>query len=155
MTIVTELYDLHRTIEIKDEIILLPVFHGEIQGERKSLYPKDALNIFKLFNADSVPIRFSEQNQSNILYQDNRSIDWEIIVFISKAVLENKATIELIINLTIDYLNKKFIHSKETECQCSFVYEAENQQGYKKTSYTGPVSGLEELNKIIDSIKND
>ena len=156
MAIITESYDLDNVADIKnEEIIILPTYIEE--STRRSIYTKATISLIKYLKINSLNISLSESNIENILYQDNKSIDWiSPIIFVGNAIITNPEAVKLLIDLVISYVSEKFSHSPKCKSKCSFVYEDKKSENtYKKITYEGDISGLEEVKNILSSIKDE
>jgi len=151
---ILEDFDLNFEIadSLKEKVLLLP--HStdtEFKGGKVTTYTQSSLNVLKLFQQNNIDTCFALSTPKDVVLIENRSADWigPTLFFSMSLISQNPNIISICLNVLSAYIYDIFKGKQEnTNVRCSFVIEDKKKN--KKYEYEGPVSGLNEMRKIIN-----
>lgn len=124
------------------------------KGNVKNVYPASTVSVRKILQNNAIDCILSDKDLEQVVFRDNHSIDWfgPFVLFTYTAITQNPLLVSMTINLISNYVYDIFKgKSNDPNVKCSFFY-TDNKKG-KKIEYDGPVSGLIQVNEIINGLK--
>ena len=159
MSITIEDYILPKTIPTAStELLILPWNTSkETKTHGKAVYPESASTILKLLREKSIGIELAEGCISDVMLEDRRSLEWlgPIIFFSMDAISQNTAIVSVTLNIISNYLSNVLFGDSVSRCEPVAKLEIviQDKDSTKKAKYDGPISGLSEVAKAIEAIK--
>lgn len=147
-------YELHYNIDdrLKNEVLILPYSTDtELKGSKETVYPQSSISVFKKLTQNGVKVSFAVGSIESSAYIENRSINWfGPTLFFSLTVLsQNPNIVSVCLNILSAYIYDIFKgKSEDPDVLCSFVIEDKSKK--RKIDYEGPVSGIKEVEKIVN-----
>ena len=157
MTIeVTEFKPEYLINSVEKEVIILPLSADyELDGNKKMLFDKSDLKFVKTLRKNGIPSRLFESEISNIVYRDNRSIDWiGPTLYLGSQFFNDPEAAKLLMETISTFILEIFkAQNEDPQIKCQFAFEEQEKNSYKKIGYEGPVSGLNDVRKILETLK--
>lgn len=159
MSITVEDYTLSEAIHTASTELLILPWHTSQENKvhGKAVYPESASTIVKLLRENSIRVELAEGCISDVILEDRRSIEWlgPIIFFSMDAIHQNPVIVSVTLNIISNYLSNVLFGDRvsQTEPTAKLEVVIQDKRCTKKIEYNGPVSGLTEIEKIIEAIK--
>jgi hypothetical protein len=122
------------------------------RDSEEPVYLTTAQSLLKLFAQKGIPAQSLSDLSASTALRDERTLDWIApTLFVSTLLLaENPAAISLAMSVIANYATDLFKGvKKDPSVKVTMVQTAPKGKGARKVRYEGPVSGLEQLPKVL------
>lgn len=136
-------------------IVLLPNNWKQEQKETGPLYASTTISTLKLLKSKGIPAIILDQDNHNISLQDNRSVDWIVPTFLISSMLlsQNPEAVTVALGVIANYVTYIFKGLKQDpNVQFEIVFSKPESSKAHQVRYEGPVSGISELNKVLETV---
>ena len=136
-------------------IVLLPNNWKQEQKETGPLYASTTTSTLKILKSKGIPAIILDQDKHNISLQDNRSIDWIAPTFLISSMLlsQNPEAVTIALGVISNYVTDIFKGLKhDPNVRFEIVFSKPGSSKAHQIHYVGPVSGISELNKVIETV---
>lgn len=144
-------YEIKEKDKDKDVIFLPYLEDCNFKNEKKIAYYDSTLNLMKLFKQQNISSSLGIGTINDCVFADNHSADWfGPTLFISTVLIsQNPQLISILLSIIANYVYDLF-KGKNKDPNVKFSVVLEKKDGTKKIRYEGPVSGVKEIEKIVN-----
>jgi hypothetical protein len=141
--------------QLENDVLILPYStDAEIKESEDIVYLQSSISVLKKLTQNGVKVSFAVGEMESCSYIENRSVEWfgPTLFFSLAAISQNPNIVSICLSVLSSYIYDIFKGKNENpNIRCSFVIEDKKKK--KKIDYKGPVSGMKDVEKIINGKK--
>jgi metal-dependent HD superfamily phosphatase/phosphodiesterase len=143
-------------IKLSGDFCILPENIEDAKSSMDFIFTETAIPIKKFLKQNGVEVNMLENPNSN--YRQRKSIDFYApLIFIGYSLLsDNSSLVSVGLNILSNYITDYFKETfGEKKVRIEIVVETTPKKSYKSITYEGSVKGINELNNIIKTLKDE
>ncbi|MBP7765096.1 MAG: hypothetical protein KA113_07910 [Syntrophaceae bacterium] len=121
-------------------------------------YPSTIESVVKLLRQHKIPVDTLNPIDATTSLQDNRGLDWIAPTFLVSSLLltQNPTLVSVALSIIANYVTDlcKGLKS-DPEVKVKIVQTADNGKKAQRINYEGPVSGLPEIEKVLQTFNQN